>query len=180
MRRIIPLFFILFFTLFIRAGDCFETATWIGKLAPAFALNDVNGKRVALSDYKGRVVLINFWSTKCGPCKAEMPSLNNLFLAYKNDGFIVLAISVDPAEKPVQSFLKDKKIAFPVLMDKDEEIYFDQYGILGLPTSFVIDKDGIVREHIKGEREWDAPDMKKKIEMLLATKKVAKKKGKEK
>jgi peroxiredoxin len=175
MRRILPSILFLFFTLSVREAVSLDVAPQIGKLAPAFSLADVNGKKVNLSDYNGKVILINFWATFCGPCKAEMPSLNNLFLALKNDGLIVLAISTDDSEKPVQSFIKEKAIAFPVLMDKDQEVYFDQYGVLGLPTSFLIDRDGIIREKIRGERVWDAPDMKDKIGMWLSK---SKKEGK--
>ncbi len=171
MRRVIPLLVLLISTIIVREAACLDTAPQVGKLAPSFELPDVNGKKVTLSEYKGKVILINFWATWCVPCKAEMPSLNNLFLAFKNDGFIVLSISVDSSEKPVQSFLKDKAISFPVLMDKEQEVYFDLYGVLGLPTSFLIDRDGIVREKIRGEREWDARDMKEKIGRFFTNKK---------
>ena len=173
MRRILSLFVFLFLTLSVREAVCLDAAPQIGKLAPPFTLADVNGKKVALSEYKGKVILINFWATFCAPCKAEMPSLNNLFLAFKNDGFIVLAISTDDSEKPVQSFMKEKAIAFPVLMDKDQEVYFDQYGVLGLPTSFLIDREGIITDKIRGEREWDTPEMKEKIGTLLSKNKKA-------
>ncbi|MCK9420696.1 MAG: redoxin domain-containing protein [Nitrospirae bacterium] len=168
MRHILPSILFLFLTFSVREAVCLETAPQIGKLAPEFSLNDLSGNKVNLSDYKGKVILINFWATFCVPCKAEMPSLNNLFLAFKNNGLIVLAISTDDSEKPVQSFIKEKAIAFPVLMDKDQEVYFDLYGVLGLPTSFLIDRDGIIREKIRGERVWDAPDMKEKISMWLS------------
>jgi peroxiredoxin len=168
MRYILPSILFLSLIFSVREAGCLDAAPQIGKFAPAFSLTDVNGKKVALSEYSGKVILINFWATFCGPCKAEMPSLNNLFLAFKNDGLIVLAISTDDSEKPVQSFMKEKSIAFPVLMDKDQEVYFDQYGVLGLPTSFLIDRDGIIRDKIRGERVWDAPDMKEKIGLLLS------------
>jgi len=168
MRYILSLFFFLFVTLSVREAVSLDVAPQIGKLAPPFSLSDVNGKKVTLAEYNGKVVLINFWATFCGPCKEEMPSLNSLFLGLKNDGLIVLAISTDDSEKPVQSFMKEKAIAFPVLMDKDQEVYFDLYGVLGLPTSFLIDRDGIIREKIRGERLWDAPDMKDKIKMWLS------------
>lgn len=168
MRRILSSILFLFLTLTVREAACLDAAPQVGKLAPSFTLADVNGKKVSLSDYSGKVILINFWATFCGPCKAEMPSLNNLFLAFKNDGLVVLAISTDDSEKPVQSFIKEKAIAFSVLMDKDQEVYFDQYGVLGLPTSFLIDRDGIIRDKIRGERIWDAPDMNEKIRTLLS------------
>lgn len=170
MRHILSLI-IFFFIFSARQAVCLDTATEIGKSAPAFALADVNGKKVSLADYKGMVVLVNFWATYCGPCKAEMPSLHNLFLALKNDGLIVLAVSRDESTIDVQSFIKKQKITFPVLMDKNQEVSFDQYVVHTLPTSFLIDRDGIIKETIIGEREWDAPDMKKKIGLLLSSKK---------
>ncbi len=167
MRHILPVVLFLFLTLSVKQAVSLECAPEIGKCAPSFELADVNGKKVKLEDYKGKVVLINFWATFCKPCKAEMPSLNNLFLALKNDGLVVLAITTDDSEKPVQSFIKEKGLALTVLMDKEQEVYFDQYGVLGLPTSFLIDRDGIIREKIRGERVWDSPDMKEKIGKLL-------------
>jgi peroxiredoxin len=175
MWRIFPLILFLSLTLSVREAFSLDAAPQIGKLAPEFSLNDVNGKKVSLSDYKGKVIIINFWATFCGPCKEEMPSLNNLFLAYKGDGLVVLAISTDDSEKPVRSFIREKAVAFTVLMDKDQDVYFDQYGVLGLPTSFLIDREGIIRDKIRGERVWDSPEMKEKIGMLLSkTKKEGK------
>ena len=154
-------------TLFVRNAVSLEAAQ-IGKPAPDFVLNDINGGKVPSRNTRGRSIILNFWATFCGPCKAEMPSLNNLFLSYQKDGFIVLAVSTDDSEKPVQSFIRKKAIAFPVLIDKDQEVYFDKYGVIGLPTSFLIDRDGLVREKFLGDRPWDAPEMKEKIEKLLS------------
>ncbi|MGC1456241.1 MAG: TlpA disulfide reductase family protein [Nitrospirota bacterium] len=167
MRKIPSLFIFLFLTLFVRDAVSLDAAQ-IGKPAPEFTLINVNGGKGSLSEYKGKVVLLNFWATFCGPCKAEMPSLNSLFLSYQKDDFIVLAVSTDDSEKPVQSFIRKKAIAFPVLIDKDQEVYFEKYGVIGLPTSFLIDRDGLVREKFLGDRPWDAPEMKEKIEKLLS------------
>jgi peroxiredoxin len=167
MRKILSLIIVLCLTLFIRNAVGLEPPR-IGKPAPDFALNDINGKKVTLSEYKGNVIILNFWATFCGPCKEEMPSLNNLFLAFKKDGLIVLAVSTDDSEKPVQSFIKAKGLAFPVLLDKDQQVFFDRYAVLGLPTTFIIDRDGIIREKILGDRPWDAPEMKAKIGALLS------------
>ncbi len=118
MRLIVTLTFLfLFFSPLpaleaAAAGNAQESL----KPAPIFALPDINGKKVSLSDFKGKVVLINFWATWCGPCKAEMPSLNSLYSTFKNEGFVVLAVSIDTSEKPVKSFVSEKGIAFPVLM----------------------------------------------------------------
>ncbi|MEW6739417.1 MAG: peroxiredoxin family protein [Nitrospirota bacterium] len=139
--------------------------------APDFTLNDINGKKVNLSEFRGKAVLLNFWATWCGPCRAEMPSLNNLYNEYKDKGLVVLAVSVDASEKPVKSFARELKLTFPVLMDKDKAVSFDEYAVLGLPTTFLIDRNGVVIEKIMGEREWDSPQMKEKILKLLGGKK---------
>lgn len=135
--------------------------------APDFTLNDINGEKVNLSEFRGKVVLLNFWATWCGPCRAEMPSLNNLYNEFKDKGLVVLAVSVDTSEKPVRSFIKDLKLSFPVLMDKNKAVSFDEYGVFGLPTTFLINKNGMITEKIMGEREWDSPQMKEKISRLL-------------
>lgn len=156
-----------FIAIDILGTDAIVAAQEIGKPAPNFELTDIDGKKVKLSEFRGKVVLLNFWATWCGPCKAEMPSLNSLYLAMRDKEFIILAISVDASEKPVKSFMSEKKIAFPVLMDKDKEISFDLYGVAGIPVSFLLDKNGIVTEKFMGEREWDSPDIKNKVLKLL-------------
>ncbi len=137
------------------------------KPAPTFELPDINGKKVSLADFKGKVVLINFWATWCGPCKAEMPSLNNLYAAFKNEGFVVLAVSIDPSEKPVRSFVAEKGLTFPVLMDPEKEVYFDQYAAFAMPTSFLIDRKGMIAEKFIGERVWDSQEIKDKVVSVL-------------
>ncbi len=172
MRHIITLtlLFLFFSPLFS------QQAAWAGNVqeslqpAPAFTLPDINEKKVSLSDFKGKVVLLNFWATWCGPCRAEMPSLNRLYAAFKNDGFVALAVSIDPSEKPVKSFVSEKGLAFPVLMDPEKEAYFDLYAVFALPTSYLIDRNGIIVEKIMGDREWDSPDMKNRISSLLKRK----------
>ncbi|MGD0281143.1 MAG: TlpA disulfide reductase family protein [Dissulfurispiraceae bacterium] len=131
--------------------------------APDFTLNDVLGNKVSLSAFRGSVTILNFWATWCGPCKAEMPSLNNLYLEFKDKGLAVVAVSIDTSEKPVLSFISQKKLAFPVLMDKNKEVYFDDYAGMGLPETFIIDRKGILIEKLMGEQEWDSPKTKERI-----------------
>jgi peroxiredoxin len=172
MRNIFTLTLLLLFLspLFAQHAARADSAQGSLKSAPEFTLSDINGKKVSLSDFKGKVVLLNFWGTWCGPCTAEMPSLNNLYAAFKNDGFVVLAVSIDPSERPVRSFIEAKGISFPVLMDPDKEAYFDLYAVFALPTSFLIDRKGMVVEKFLGDREWDSPDIKNKIADLLKKK----------
>lgn len=161
--------FVLTIILFLTV--CFSSPAFSGEKTTDFTLPDINGKKVSFSEFKGMVVVLNFWATWCGPCRAEMPSLNNLYNEYKDKGFVVLAVSVDTSEKPVKSFAREHKLAFPILMDKDKAVSFDEYAVLGLPTTFLIDKNGVVIEKIMGEREWDSPQMKEKILKLLGGKK---------
>lgn len=161
--------FVLTIILFLTV--CFSSPAFSGEKTTDFTLPDINGKKVSFSEFKGMVVVLNFWATWCGPCRAEMPSLNNLYNEYKDKGFVVLAVSVDTSEKPVKSFAREHKLAFPILMDKDKAVSFDEYTVLGLPTTFLIDKNGVVIEKIMGEREWDSPQMKEKILKLLGGKK---------
>jgi len=137
-----------------------------GSLAPDFTLNDLCGKKVTLSQFRGKVVILNFWSIWCGPCLAEMPSLNKLYLELKDKGLVVLAIAEDPAEKPLKSYIKEKGLAFPVLMDKERKVYL-KYSLFGIPVSFLIDKKGVIIEKIIGESDWVSPQMKEKVVKLL-------------
>lgn len=171
MRKIL-IFFSIIAVLISLAGEdkkvfAAEPASEIGKQVPDFKLKDINGRDTAFYSYKGKVILLNFWATWCGPCKAEMPSLNNLYKSLKDKGFIVVGVSVDTSEKPVRTFINDNGITFPALMDSDREVSFDLFGVIGLPTSYLIDKNGIVVEKFMGEREWDSPSMKNKILKLL-------------
>jgi peroxiredoxin len=139
----------------------------VGKTAPVFELKDLDGKKVSLSDFKGKVILLNFWATWCAPCKAEMPSLENLYRSFREKGLVVIGISVDNSEKTVQSFVKEKAITFPILLDKGKEVSFDDYGVIGLPVTFLIDQKGIIVEKVFGEKRWDSEEVKMKIKRLL-------------
>ena len=139
----------------------------IGKSAPSFELRDLSGKTRTLSDYKGSIVLLNFWSTLCAPCTAEMPSLNRVHLALKDKGVIVIAVSIDSSDRLVREFVKEKGISFSVLLDKEKEVFFDQYASPSLPATYLIDSNGIIVEKFSGPREWDSQDMKKRIQILL-------------
>jgi peroxiredoxin len=155
---------VLFLTLTFWIIDSSFAKT--GSLAPDFTLDDICGKKVTLSQFKGKVIILNFWSIWCGPCLAEIPSLNKLYLEFKDKGLVVLAIAEDPAEKPVRSYIKEKGLVFPVLMDKERKVYF-KYSLYGIPVSFLIDKKGFIVEKFIGERDWNSTQMKGKISSLL-------------
>lgn len=169
MRKAFYISIFLVFSLIpgIRTAGSADAVTEAGKYAPLFELKDLDGKKTALSQYRGKVVLLNFWATWCSPCRSEMPSLTDLYSDFKDRGFVVLAVSVDTSERSVKSFVSAEKIGFPVLVDKDKDVYFDQYGIVGIPVSFLIDRNGLIAEKFVGERQWNSPEMKNKILRLL-------------
>lgn len=171
VRSIYVLFLLTFFLLFsVPDVSSMETGPAVGKLAPSFELKDMKGDQVKFDKFKGKVILLNFWATWCGPCRKEMPAMHTLYSAYKDRGFVVLAISIDPSVKPVRKFIKKKKLTFPVLMDSDKEIYFDHYAVFTLPMSFLIDRNGVIVEKYFGEKEWDSKEMKSKVLTLLEKK----------
>ena len=135
----------------------------------ALALKDLDGKPHTLADYKGRVVLINFWATWCPPCRAEMPSMQRLKIAMKDKPFTILAVDMAETETEVRHFLKemkDPKIDFTILMDKDGKA-IKEWKVFVFPTSYVLDTQGKVRYTLLGSTEWDEGDTLKKIEALL-------------
>ena len=116
-----------------------------GHTAPDFELRDLEGQLVRLSDYRGQVVMINFWAIWCGYCRAEMPVLQAAYERYQGDGFVVLAVDVMDRKDPVVEYVREAGLTFPVLLDRSSEVS-TQYRVRGLPTSFYVDRDGVIQE----------------------------------
>jgi peroxiredoxin len=138
----------------------------MNKEAPHFTLEDISGKKLSLSLFKGKVILVNFWATWCIPCMNEMPSFNRLFQKYKERGLMVLGVSMDTSIEAVQKFLSKTDLGFPVLLDSDLSISH-KYKVFAFPTTFLIDRDGVLREKYIGEMEWTDPETTKLIEEYL-------------
>ena len=110
-----------------------------------FAVKDVAGKNVRLSQYKGQVILLNFWATWCGPCRREIPSLVGLYRDYKDRGFVVLGVSVDSEVSLVKPFARVMKMNYPVLIGAGHDEFSDALGpFVGYPTSVMLARDGTV------------------------------------
>jgi peroxiredoxin len=105
-----------------------------------FTLTDLQGKSWNLRDLRGKVVLVNFWATWCPPCRKEMPDLDTLYNRFKDQGFVVLAISDEESAK-VAPFISERKISYPVLLDPGRKVN-DAFIVEGIPKSFVYDRDG--------------------------------------
>ncbi len=121
----------------------------VGGPAPEITLKDLQGQEVRLSDLRGKVVLLNFWATWCKPCKEEMPAMQVSYDKLRGQGFVVLAVNeLEDTEKVIEH-IRSHGHTFPVVMDHDNRVA-NRYGVVGLPASFLIDRQGIVREHIFG------------------------------
>jgi cytochrome c biogenesis protein CcmG, thiol:disulfide interchange protein DsbE len=116
----------------------------VGASLGNFSLPDLQGKNISLSDFTGKVVLVNAWATWCPPCRAEMPALNTYFQAHQQDGFVVLAVNAGEAQADAAAFARDGGLAFPVLLDTDYHL-LDGLNIHDYPTSIVIGRDGQVK-----------------------------------
>ncbi len=140
----------------------------VGKAAPDFALTDLNEQPYRLSDFRGKVVFLNFWATWCAPCREEMPSMEVLHRNFEKDGLVILAVSIDrvTTTKDIPPFVKGMNLTFPVLIDswgKTDK----PYKRMGVPETFIIDQQGIIREIILGPRDWTRLDNLKTLTALL-------------
>jgi len=134
--------------------------------APDVSLTDLNGKPVSLADYDGQVILYNAWATWCPPCKAEMPTLQAYYEKYQGQGFVIIAIEDGlQGDIDVETFVKDFGLTFPVWPDPTNKAT-TAFGVTGLPTSFVIDREGTVRLTWSGKISMAA--LEKYVTPLLA------------
>ena len=129
----------------------------IGTAAPDFSVQDAD-RKVTLSDYRGNVVILNFWASWCGPCVEEMPSLVELQQRFKGKGVTVVGVSIDVDNDAYHKFLKDYKIDFLTVRDPDQKAS-NLYGSFKWPETYIIDRNGIVRRKFIGAVEWTQPEI---------------------
>jgi len=137
-------------------------------LAPAFTLKDLDGKTHKLSAYKGQVLLVNFWASWCPPCRREMPSMERLYLKLKGEPIQVLAVNQNESFDLVFAFTGelDPAPTYPILLDQKGKVPA-QWGVKGLPTSFIVDKQGRIAYRAVGGREFDHPEIEATLRRLL-------------
>ncbi len=128
----------------------------IHPIAPEFILQDINGKQHALSDYKGRVLVVNFWASWCQPCRAEMPSIQRAAIWLAKHNIALIGIGVGETRKSTLKFLQDTPVHFPLLLDTDSKV-MEAWSARMLPTTFVINQEGRMVHLAVGKREWDEP-----------------------
>ena len=133
-------------TLGVVIGCLLLTPAWggDGEPAPNFTLNDADGNAVSLGDLKGQVVMINFWASWCGPCRQEMPLLEQIHRKYEPLGFTLLGVNVEENSADGQAFLKDRPVSFPVLYDPENGVS-QLYDVVAMPSTVLIDRQGNVR-----------------------------------
>ena len=135
--------------------------------APEFSLPILDQEEsIKLSDMKGKVVYLDFWASWCGPCAVSLPELEKIRSRFHSQGFEVIAVNLDQSLDDARRFLKDKKITYPILIDQ-MQITPERYGVAGMPTAFLIDRDGQVRETHTGFKESDVDKITKLIRHLL-------------
>ena len=133
-----------------------------------FSLPSVSGGEMKLSDFKGKVVFLNFWATWCPYCRTERPGLQAMYDKYKDKKFVVLAVSIDRAEfETVKQYVEKNALTFPNLQDQTSEVTL-KYGIRGVPMTLFIDSQGKVAGGAIGPRDWDSQEASGLVEQLLA------------
>ena len=140
----------------------------VGKVAPDFNLPDLNEKEIRLSDFRGKVVFVNFWATWCKPCREEMPSMEVLYKNFEKDGLVILAISIDrvTTKKDIPPFVKSLNLTFPILVDSWGQTD-KRYKLMGVPETYIIDQQGVLREKVIGPRDWTMLDNLQVVTQLL-------------
>jgi thiol-disulfide isomerase/thioredoxin len=123
-------------------------------------------KHVSLSEYKGKVVFLNFWATWCGPCREEMPSIEALYTKYKDKGLEILAVNSGEKSAEVLDFMRDYNLSFPAVLDLDATVS-RAYGIQAIPTSYLIDREGNIVMRFVGSINWNTLEIHAALEQLL-------------
>jgi peroxiredoxin len=152
----------------LRGGTASEARPEAGYSAPDFALPDLAGKTIRLSDFRGkRAVFLNFWATWCPPCRLEMPTMERAYQEYRGRGLEILAVTIDAGPTSVvKGFMEEMKLGFPALLDPRMEV-LSLYRISGIPASFLIDRQGVIRHRELGYRDWTTPESRKLLEAIV-------------
>jgi thiol-disulfide isomerase/thioredoxin len=134
--------------------------------APRFKLDSMAGKPVSLDQYKGQVVMINFWASWCGPCRTEMPILEKLQAKYKPMGFTLIGVNVEPDSTLAANWLKATPVTFPILFDTKSEVS-KLYSVAGMPTTVIVDRKGNLRWLHRGYKAGDENEYLDQIRALV-------------
>lgn len=134
--------------------------------APDFTLESLDGTERSLSSYRGSVIFLNFWAAWCGPCRVEMPSMQRLHQAVNDERFVILAVDLREDPQTVRKFAKELGLSFPILLDPRGTTALT-YGLRAIPTTYLVDKQGRLTARLIGSREWDTPEFKDALRLLM-------------
>jgi len=148
------------------AAAAAELKTWTGGPTPALALRDLQGRTRDLADYRGKVVVVNFWATWCEPCRDEMPSLERLRASLAGQPFEVLAVNLGEPVGRIERFLERMPLRFPLLLDRDTAAA-KAWKARVLPATYVVGRDGRIRYVHYGELDWTSEPVRRRIGELL-------------
>lgn len=158
------------FLIAVLTASCQRGGERVGESAkaPDFTLSDLQGNKVSLAEWRGKVVVIEFWATWCPPCRESVPEVNTLYARFKDKNFRLLAIAVDKgadALSGVRAFVEEQGVSYPVLLDDGEAS--KSYSVMSIPVLFIVDKEGKVVKRRTGFVPGLAEDLSKEIEVLL-------------
>lgn len=154
MRRTLPVIGLLALLIGCYSGS---RPPRIGQAAPDFTVQDAD-RKVTLSDYRGQVVILNFWASWCAPCVAEMPSMVQMAQRMKDKGVVVVAVSIDVDDSAYHKFLKDYRVEMVTVRDPDQKTP-SLYGTHGWPETFIVDRTGVVRRKFIGPVDWTSREI---------------------
>ena len=143
-----------------------ELKPWSGRQLPPFELKDLSGRDHRLADYRGKVVLVNFWATWCEPCRAEMPTLEKLKEKFAGRPFVVLAVNVDEPEARIRKFLALLPLSFSVLLDYERKLA-RAWNVRLLPATYVVGPGGRLHYSVIGELDWSAREVADRVAELF-------------
>ena len=134
--------------------------------APQFVLPAKGGSQINLAQYKGQVVMLNFWASWCGPCRQEMPLLESIYKQYKKSGFTLIGVNVEPDSKAADKWLEQTPVTFPVIYDKESTVS-KSYDVSGMPSTVIIDRKGNLRYLHHGYKPGDESEYLNSIRSLI-------------
>jgi thiol-disulfide isomerase/thioredoxin len=162
-RILPPVAFALSFTFLVASS---ATAVSVGSRAPEIGLEDLNGRPVRLSSLRGKVLIVDFWASWCAPCREEMPVLNRLQERYREQGLVVIGVNVDNNVRNARTFLRRTPVQFRIVHDPGKDVA-DRYNPPRMPSSYIVDRRGVIRHVHEGFRSGDAATIEREVRALL-------------
>ena len=150
----------------VLAATSLASSSLVGQPAPDFVLKNASGDNLRLSEFRGDVVMINFWATWCGPCRQEMPLLDELYSTYQRVGFNLLGVNIDDDSRKAMNMIAELGVSFPVLFDTRKEVS-KLYAVDAMPATIIVDRDGRVRHVHHGYKPGYEQDYLNEIRSLL-------------